>query len=266
MTYRSMSVHVEASDAERARVRMAASIARLFDARLIGVGARAYYPMPDPIGLSALKLKEMVTADLAAAEAIFRQETTALGAATEWFAETDYPIRALLRHACSADLIIAERGVAVHPPETNAGTASLIMAAGAPVLVAPPGATELNLDSVIIGWKNSREARRAIWDALPFLKHARHVRVVRFSGDETSSMDLEAVVERLRRHGIQAEGECRRRSGGAVADDIVDAAHALSAQLIVVGAYGHSRLQEWALGGVTQHLLARSPVCVLYSH
>lgn len=266
MDFRSISVHVEASEAERARVRMAASLANLFGARLIGVGARAYNPLPDPIGLSAVKLREIVTADLAVAEAIFREETIALGVATEWFAETDYPVRALLRHSCAADLIIAERGVAVHPPETNAGTASLIMAAGAPVLVVPPEATELNLDTVIIGWKNSREARRATWDALPFLSRARHVRVVRFSGDETSSKDLEAAVERLRLHGVQAEGEVRRRSGGAVADDIVALAHSLSAQLIVTGAYGHSRLQEWAFGGVTQHLLARSPVCVLYSH
>lgn len=266
MNYRSITVHVEPSEAARARVRVAASLAGLFEARLIGVGARAFDPMPDPIGLSVVKLREAVTNDLAAAEKIFREETTALGLATQWFAETDYPVRALLRHACAADLIIAERGVAVHPPETNAGTASLIMAAGAPVLVTPPGGTELSLDTVVVGWKNSREARRAIWDALPFLKRARHVRVVRFSGGETPPADLEAVVERLRQHGVHTEGECRRRTGGAVADEIVAAAHALSAQLIVVGAYGHSRLQEWALGGVTQHLLARSPVCVLYSH
>ena len=74
MSYKTLILHVEPTDLGRERIRVALTIAQIFDSRLVGIGARALNPMPDPIGLSIVKLREAVEAGLAAAEAVFRQE------------------------------------------------------------------------------------------------------------------------------------------------------------------------------------------------
>lgn len=266
MTYKSILVHAEPSQAGVARVRAAVALARACEARLIGLGARAFDPMPDPGGLSVMKLKEIVESELAAAEKMFRQEAAALSAMLEWRAEMDYPTAAMMRHVAAADILFTGHGVDAVPPERQAGCADLIMAAGAPLISVPQGAS-LGWRNVIIGWKNMRETRRAVADALPLLKLADKVHVVRFApNDETPAPALDDIVARLKLHGVRAEGQVQRRGDNAVADDIIAAADAVNAGLIVAGGYGHSRLREWALGGVTQGLLQKSTRCVLFSH
>ena len=266
MAYKSLLIHVEPTAAGRARLRIAVELARQFDARLVGLGARSFDSMPDPGGLSAIKLKEEVENDLAEAERIFTKKAAALGEQAQWRSEADYPTEAMLRHAACADLLIAGLGVAASPPEKQAGCADLIMGAGAPVLAIPKDAT-LGCLNVLIGWKNMRETRRAISDALPFLKLAQRVTLARFGGsNEPETSALDDAVARLRAHGVRAEGEVQRRSEGSVAEDLIETAARMDVDLIVAGGYGHSRLREWALGGVTQGLLQKSPRCVLFSH
>jgi nucleotide-binding universal stress UspA family protein len=264
MSYKSLLVHVQPSDAGRARLRTAVAIAKPFGARLIGLGARAFDPMPDPIGLSAVKLKEEIEHDLAAAEGIFKEETASLeDRACIWHRDIDFPTQALLRHACGADLILAERNVEASTRETQAGAADLIMGSGLPVLAIPADATP-DFKRIIIGWKDTRETRRAISDALPLLKRAESVRVVQFGSEP--AREIPDVVARLRMHGIQADGETRQSAESSAAEAILAAAEAIGAGLIVAGGYGHSRMREWALGGVTQGLLMHSPKPVLFSH
>ena len=141
-------------------------------------------------------------------------------------------------------------------PSTPAG-------AGPPVLAVPPGVT-FNAKRIVIAWKNTREARRAVWDALPLLTRAENVRVLCFASDPAPEMSN--VVERLRLHNVPAEAEVRAGTESSVADDLLAAAQAMGAGLIVAGAYGHSRLREWALGGVTQGLLRDAQLPVLFSH
>jgi nucleotide-binding universal stress UspA family protein len=262
--YRSLLVHVEPTEHGRARLRIAVAAAKSFGARLIGVGAHALNPMPDPTGLSVLKLKQMIDEHLATAERFLKEEAGSAGLSSwEWRRETDFPTLALLRHACETDLIIAACNIEGNPPETQAGTADLIMTAGVPVLAVPSG-VQLDLRRILIGWKDTRETRRAVWDALPLLKQAEHVRIVRFSPDPAP--EIEHVVKRLRLHDVSVQGDVIQRMASSVADDIVAAADALEAGLIVAGGYGHSRVREWVLGGVTQGLLRRSSKPVLFSH
>jgi nucleotide-binding universal stress UspA family protein len=231
---------------------------------IIGLGARAFDPMPDPIGFSAVKLKQQIEEELADADRLFKEETASLGGlACVWHREVDFPTQALLRHACEADLILADRNVESGARETQAGTADLIMGSGLPVLAIPPGA-RLDFNRIVIGWKNTREARRAVWDALPLLKRADKVRVLRFVSE--TAPEMSDVVERLRLHKVATEAEVRNRTEDSVAEDLLTAAEAIDAGLIVVGGYGHSRLREWALGGVTQGLLTHSSRPVFFSH
>ena len=268
MSYKSILVHVDRSDEGRARTRVAAAVAAKFGARLIGLGARAFDPMLDPVGLSVTKLKEIVDEELAAAERMFREEAHALGKAAEWRFEVDYPTAAMLRHAVAADLVVAGRGVGAMPPERQAACADLIMGVGGPVLAAPQGAS-LGWRRALICWKNTRETRRAVADALPLLKLTEAVHVIRFAADGEEPVPdaaQEDVVARLKLHGVPAQGEVRQRATNSVAEDIMAAAAKAKADFIVAGGYGHSRLREWALGGVTQGLLQKSQHCVLFSH
>jgi len=263
MTYKSLLLHVDPTEAGRARLRLGVHLAKRFGAHIVGIGARAFDAMPDPIGLSITKLQEAVDAELALAKQIFDEEIAGAGVPGEWRAEIDYPTQAMLRHAASADLIITERNIDAMPQEKQAAAADLILAGGAPVLIAPRSAP-LSFDEVCIAWKNTPEARRAVWDSLPFLTQAKRVRILRFGRAKDSSAGaMNDVLKRLRLHGVRAESEQRERKGATVAEDLMLAAEGA---LIVAGGYGHSRLREWALGGVTHDLLQACESCVLFSH
>ena len=263
MSYRNLLVHVEPTEFGRERLRLALALARVFESRLIGIGARALSPMLDPIGVSIVKLKEDVESGLAGAEVLFREETAPLGGSRRvWHAHVGFPTEVLLRHAAAADLIIVNCNVEGGPEETQAGTADLMMSSGLPVLATPLRA-KFDLKRILIGWKDTREARRAVGDALPFIRRAAKVHLLSFDSDAAGMSD---VVTRLRMHDVTVEAETRSPTLDSVAEDILAAADTLDAGLIVVGGYGHSRLHEWALGGVTQGLLTHSRRPLLFSH
>jgi nucleotide-binding universal stress UspA family protein len=220
--------------------------------------------MPDPIGLSVVKLKQEIEEDLTNARRLFEEEVGPSGIASRvWRAEVDFPTQVMLRHAREADLILADRNLEGEGHETQAGTAELIMRSGLPVLVVPAGA-QIDFKRVVIGWKDTREARRAVWDALPLLKRAETVHMLRFAS--LAEPEISDVVERLRLHNVPVEGEVRKKAEASVAEDLLAAAEAIDAGLIVVGGYGHSPLRQRMFGGVTRGLLTHSPKPVLFSH
>lgn len=266
MSYKTLLTHVEPGEDARWRVRLAVALAARFDAALIGLGARAFDVWPDPTAASHQALKEAIEADLEQARQVFEEETAGLRGPVVWRTATDYPAAALAETACGADLIVAA-GTCPKPFQTFADPGALIVGAGAPVLIAPEGTAGVEADKVLIGWKNTREARRAVADALPFLTAAREVEVVRVHGaQEETPESLDLVAQRLRRHGVNARCAMLARGAGSVAQDLQEAAASRSAGLIVTGGYGHSRLQELVLGGVTRGLLGQAAVPVLFSH
>jgi nucleotide-binding universal stress UspA family protein len=141
---------------------------------------------------------------------------------------------------------------------------------GRPVLVAPPRASAAPVDGVVlVAWKEGREAQRAVAAALPLLKQAREVKVVEIcaSADAAASAARVAdVAAWLRRHGVVAESEAKVRDERPAGDRILALVEQMGANLIVSGAWGHSRMREWVLGGVTQALLNRSQSWLLLSH
>jgi nucleotide-binding universal stress UspA family protein len=121
----------------------------------------------------------------------------------------------------------------------------------------------------VIAWKDSRESQRAATAALPLLRHASTVHVLEICGADDAELARARtadVVAWLGRHGVVAENHVQSPGETTVAQDIIGFANSRGAGLIVSGGYGHARLREWALGGVTQELLASAPVCVLLSH
>ena len=147
-------------------------------------------------------------------------------------------------------------------------TGELIMQTDGTVLIVPTAASNLKLDHVLIGWKDTRETRRAVSNALPLLKHATWVSVVEIAAQvdlPAAARHAQDVVAWLGRHAIQAEGSAQLSTG-----DDATAFYAIGqdkgADVVVAGAYGQSRLREWVLGGVTRDLLLSANRCSLVSN
>lgn len=171
------------------------------------------------------------------------------------------PNAVLARLARRADLILVRShlgGEEAYSRNVDAG--GLLLAAGRPVLLIQPDGYEVKADRIVIGWNDSREARRAVADALPFLKQAKQVVVAEVEGADLSDLaGVDDVVNWLLLHGVEAHGHVYPASGGH-GETLQDIARENGADLIVAGAFGHSRLREWIFGGVTRDLLASQAI------
>ena len=149
-----------------------------------------------------------------------------------------------------------------------ASPADLVMASGLPVLLMADELRTIRAERVVIGWKNTREARRAVSDALPFLRRAGETHLVQVADErelEAACADLDAAAGRLTRQGIAVHTHALTACPD-VCEALETFAKSKGADLIVLGAYGHSRLRELVFGGVTQGFLKRGSIHVLMSH
>jgi nucleotide-binding universal stress UspA family protein len=171
-----------------------------------------------------------------------------------------------------ADLIV----VSVTDPDEITGVErdfveQVVMASGRPVIVLPhQGAAELSFKEIVLGWNGGREAARAAFDALPFLKAANRVRIVRIDPQKDpalrGSIAGADLAETLARHGVKAEAVGYPTDGQDEGQALIRCADDWGAGLIVMGAYGHSRLAEFIFGGATRFMLTRLTRPVLMSH
>lgn len=269
--FASIMVCVGLSSGAESRVALAASLASRFGSHLIGVAAEeASLPyLEDGLGTARPILVENARAaameDLAQAEANFRRGAGSLQD-IEWRSNVEEPTSFIVNQARAADLVIVAKsssGTSHRLMTIDPGEAVLRL--GRPVLVVPHDSREVLARSVIVAWKDTREARRAVIDALPFLQRAETVTVLSVD-EETSTAGPEDVCSHLARHGIASRYLARASLSGSRADTIVDAALEEGSDLIVSGAYGHNRMREWVFGGVTGDLLAHSPIPCLMSH
>ncbi len=274
MTYKTLLVHVEPTADSDLRLRIAVDLGRKIDATLIGVGGSEPLYLADPMLMSSYSggtlgqtLADLDTKNLTEAESHFREATQSLGVRAIWCSVPDSPDRALQELAASADLIVASahRG----PKASTAAAADLVLRAGIPILAIPTDLPAIRTKSIVIAWKNTREARRAVSDALPFLIAADEVTVVHVCPTAERGAaygDLSQVVSRLERLGVKATPKTLEGRADAGCHVLATFAEQQLADLIVAGAYGHSRLGEWILGGVTHELLKHSQLPVLFSH
>lgn len=187
----------------------------------------------------------------------------------EWLSVCWPPNLSINDHVFRADLVVAQsiHGKWEETAVRHLDLGDLVLAAGRPVLIVGSSTKELVADRIVVGWKDCREARRAVADALPFLRAASKVWVL--SVDETgtaaSRIAVEGVVAWLGSHGVRAEGKIDTRHRDAAAA-LSEFAVLEKADLIVTGGYGHTRLRELLFGGVTRHLLADSELTRLMSN
>jgi nucleotide-binding universal stress UspA family protein len=279
ITYKTLLVHVDDSERCAHRLDVAIRLARSFAARLVGA-----YLVPTPAlapSVSALLPESVVSQRLQdsgdaqqRAEARFREAIGAAGfTAAEWRAAAGNPTRAIIAHARGADLAIIGQP---DPRDADAGflgdiANAALLESGRPALAIPYIGTRGPVgDVALIALDHSRESARAVADALPLLAKARKVFVLAITAaaeevfGETQARGQ--VVAFLRGHGVDAEVHHLDRPNIAIGELLLSQAADLGADLIVMGAYGHARLQEFVVGGVTRTMLEAMTVPVLMSH
>jgi len=271
-------VHVDGSKAAERRVEAAAELAALNDAHLVGlhIGSTAE-EMPWIEGYATEMViryaAERAEADRARAREIFERQMAARALSNEWREASGLADRTVALHGRYADLIVlgqTEPGAA--PFGAAPGLAEHVpLSSGRPCLILPYAGRFATLGRrVLVAWDGGREAARAVNDALPLLVRAERVTIVaigdRLQGGGAAAQGAASLATHLVRHGVAAEA--RNDAGGAIAvpDLLLSLAADLSSDLLVMGAYGHSRLRELIMGGVTRAILDHMTLPVLMSH
>jgi nucleotide-binding universal stress UspA family protein len=279
VSFTTLMVHLEIGRANSALLKFAGELADRFGANLIGIAACqpmqvVYADGYMPVDVMEQSRREM-DGEMQQTEAEFRDAFRQRSSSVAWRSTmingslSDY----IAAQARSADLVVT--GLATggfFDPSRSANTGELIMQVGRPVMVVPAAVDSLRMERVLICWKDTREARRAIVDALPLLKKANHISVLEVPDAAefaSARLRLDDVVNWLNTHGVSAsavEATPPASLGGDAGDAIYALANELGIDIIIAGAYGHSRVREWALGGVTKDLLMNTNRCSVLSH
>jgi nucleotide-binding universal stress UspA family protein len=277
MTYATIMVSLASDQSNDRCLAVAGEMVERFDARVVGIAAAEFSPpLYFTSGEQADKLIEQgrnaIKTRLSELESEFRKVMNRGTKHVEWRSNMEMPIRFVSREARAADIIVIgqSRDSVFTDPFARVNPSDLVMQAGRPLLVVPEEAGWLDLRSVLVAWKDTSEARRAIVDSLPLLRKAKEVTIAEIVEDggshEAALNPTHDVAMWLVHHDIAASTLVPEESSSwdtAAALDRI--ASSVGAGVIVAGAYGHSRWREWVLGGVTQHLAAESMRCVLLS-
>jgi nucleotide-binding universal stress UspA family protein len=275
MTYATVMVGLSVDQPNEARLEITGQLAERLRARVIGIAAAEFSPpLYFTAGEQAQKLVDQGRAAIknrvAEVESEFRAAMQNRVTEVEWRCAEDFPSRYIVEQARASDIIVVgEAGrSALSDPFVQVNPSDLVMQAGRPLLIVPDACNWLDLRSILIAWKDTAEARRAVADALPMLRKATDITIVEIveeQADRTAALSrVRDVVAWLSRHGVSASELVPDQCGEAGAL-LERTASEVAAGVVVAGAYGHSRLREWILGGVTQRLINPSNRCSLLS-
>ena len=282
MALKDILVHLDPTPRCATRLTVAAGLAARHGAHLTGVhvidipSANYFYGAAMPfVPANPEEIVDRMRAEAAEVaapiEAAFRECLRRNGIEGEWRLVEGNPSAMVALHARYADLIVVGQPNHYEPQDADAVTVTTVMTSGRPVLAIPyAGEFPTIGERVLIAWNASREAARAVNDAMPLLIGAKQVTVLAINPQRGvgghGDVPAADIALHLARHGLRAE------AAHTVAKDIADGEALLSyaadlgADLIVAGAYGHSRARELVFGGVTRTLIAEMTAPVLLSH
>jgi nucleotide-binding universal stress UspA family protein len=277
MRYQDIVVHIDDGEAMPGRLAVAVELAERFGAHLTGVYVDPGLALPtlidvpiSPNLVEALEAEHRERCDRA--EQQFRKILAGSDLHNEWRLTRGELGNTLSRHARYADLIVLGQEGAEDQKMVIGGLPdSIVLTCGRPALVVPyVGASRPPGKHVIVAWNGSREAARAVNDALPFLIGADEVDVmcVNPHDGEEDDADLPGadLCLHLARHGVKAEAQTVTAGDVDAGNLLLSRAADRGADLIVMGAYGHARWREVVLGGVTRQMLEQMTVPVFMSH
>ncbi|MCA1490493.1 universal stress protein [Ensifer sp. NBAIM29] len=274
MIYNTILVHLGIYNGAAPQLKFARELASRFDANLIGFAAGDIHPITAPppgviLDDEFLRLETReIERRLVALKAEFEDDSEREGGGSLRTAIGD-PTRELAIAARAADLVIAGLGLGSRECDGRDAVdlGELVHSAGRPVLIPRDDLEPLRANSVVVAWKDAREARRAVVDAMPFLVHAREVLVATIADRDQDLATASAgdVVRYLVNHGARARAEVFSPGDRHDGEALADISRQNGADLIVSGAYGHTRFREWLLGGVTRSLLTEGTLNRLMS-
>jgi nucleotide-binding universal stress UspA family protein len=280
MSYATLMVHLDLDQKNDARLSVVGDLAERFAARVIGVAAQAepvYYTADVNSASFVAEDVGQMEANLAAikqrleqAEERFRTALRGRAKQLEWRSSIEDPVPYIADQCRAADLLVIGKTANDETQEPNAqiNPSDLIVHTGRPLLMVPLHVQTLQAKRILVGWKDTREARRAVLDALPLLKTSQQVIVSEIDEDDdpgTAQRHVDDVVTWLANHGVSGVAKVEPlRDSPAIQLEAL--AKQEAADLIVAGAFGHSKLREWLLGGVTRDLLGQSFCCQLIAH
>ncbi|ACC70322.1 universal stress protein [Paraburkholderia phymatum] len=279
MSYKSILVHLDTSTHTGARLELALQLARRFQARLTGVFS-AYIPDSHALFIMAGTASYYAEHERQRQERcdelkrLFHAELARLEVDGQWISAQGYPNESMPPYARLADLVVAGQ-TDLNDPESFIAeqfVENLIMAAGRPVLLMPSSGSYTDCGKhALIAWDGSREATRALHDAIPFLSYAASVTLLTVNADRDEPAGLHIpgadIALTLARHGVKVEvREVNVERFAPVGEVLLSQAADLGCDLIVMGAYAHTRLRELVMGGATRTLLRSMTVPVLFSH
>jgi nucleotide-binding universal stress UspA family protein len=262
MEIRSILVNIDIAAPDSPALRYAIDLASKVGASLIGVAADqpniAYAGIDGGaavVDVYSLEISEIET-QLRRAEEAFQARVPPT-IARQWRAFVTERTTALIETAGIADLVVtSQKTTTTFQQRQMTDLGALVLSSGRPIIDVASTASEARFEKICIGWKDTREARRAVADALPFLKMAKEVVALTVSdGDYTGERaSLNGLLSWLKTHDVSARADVVNNPEAYV-DVLETQAISQNADLLVIGGYGHSRMREWLFGGVTRSVL-----------
>lgn len=279
MSLKAILAHLNDSERSESRLETALRLAVEFRAQLIGAYlvedteiSPSLVPMLPP-DIVARRQREAMDAQQASENCFRRVVVGANATNCEWRAPAGAPIDAVIAHGRCSDLVVMGQPGPDDPdrPFDQELIMAALMSTGRPTLVIPYVGTQPSLgENVLVAWDGGREASRALADAMPFLERAKQVTVVAVnSGSNVHRVNPQAMARLssyLQAHGVAFRHEHDELAEPRIGDWLLSRAADLGSDLIVMGAYAHTRLREFAFGGVTRSMLEAMTVPVLMSH
>lgn len=276
MSYKTILVHVDNGKRCPARLAIAIQMARRYDAHLVGLNAVTSLRLPAYAAAEAgavlieAQQRAFVEQSKRAQEA-FDKATRAAGLAkAEWRASEADAVDAVTLHARYADLVVLSQPHASDNGGVEEDFAErVVLACGRPTLMVPyADSFKSTGERVLVAWNATRESTRALTDAIPMLRDAKEVKVIAINPDNADHGAVPAadISLYLARHGVRSEAVTDYGDDIDVGNELLSRAADYNSDLIVMGAYGHSRMRELIMGGATRTIITSMTVPVLLSH
>lgn len=273
MAIRDILVHIDHQPNNEKILRIALSLAQDLGAHLCAIYVKnpIEYPVYADVTIPQSvfdQAEEYEQEKLKTAKSTFDHVVHGQQLLVEWKQVDGRTTAMLIEHSAYCDLLIVGQTAPSSQGELEENvTDRVVLESGRPILVIPDsGADHLKLDHVVVAWNGRKEAVRAIHDSMPLLERAGKVGIVSVKGSPGDDVPCADIAKHLARHGVNVQVE-------QAEEDIVDVGHWLQSQidenqadLVVMGAYGHSRYREMIFGGVTRHMLRNMPIPCLMSH